>query len=147
MEQINLQLGKNYDMTYRSLCSSERSLIFCDFLNQHSQYEEVTDEKYLREFIDDSLKNYNSSFGVIPMNLVLFRDAIDHICRIARVISQPRGYIMLVGIGIISATYNYCPGICFNNIIKHYNFSDRWIWTILACKGCELAVRLQNVYN
>lgn len=108
MDQINVQLGKHYDMTYRSLCSSGRGLIFCGFLNKNSQYEEVTDEKYLREFIENSLNDYNSSFGVIPMNLVLFRDAIDHICRIVRVISQPRGYIMLVGIGIVSATYFYC---------------------------------------
>ncbi|XP_026819508.1 dynein heavy chain 2, axonemal-like [Rhopalosiphum maidis] len=99
MDQINVQLGKQYDMTYRSLCSSEQGLIFCDFLNKNSRYMEVTDEKYLREFINESLNNYNLSFGVIPMNLVLFRDAIDHICRIVRVISQPRGYIMLVGIG------------------------------------------------
>jgi len=108
MDQINVQLGKHYDVTYRSLCSSEQGLIFCHFLNKHSQYEEVTDEKYLREFIDDSIKDYNLSFGVIPMNLVLFRDAIDHICRIVRVISQPRGYIMLVGIGIVFTAHYYC---------------------------------------
>ncbi|XP_025195967.1 dynein heavy chain 2, axonemal [Melanaphis sacchari] len=99
MDQINIQLGKHYDMTYRSLCSSEQGLIFCDFLNKNLHYEEVTDEKYLREFIDEKINDYNLSFGVVPMNLVLFRDAIDHICRIVRVISQPRGYIMLVGIG------------------------------------------------
>jgi len=120
MDQINVQLGKQYDMTYRSLCSSEQGLIFCDFLNKNSRYMEVTDEKYLREFINESLNDYNLSFGVIPMNLVLFRDAIDHICRIVRVISQPRGYIMLVGIGILFITTNcyFFLNFCFNNIMK-----------------------------
>lgn len=87
-------------MTFRNLCSSDRTLMFCDFLNKHSLYEEVTDEMYLRKFVENSLDEYNSSAGIIPMNLVLFKDAIDHICRIVRVISQPRGYILLVGIGI-----------------------------------------------
>lgn len=120
MEQINVQLGKHYDMTYRSLCSSEQGLIFCDFLNKNSHYEEVTDEKYLREFIDEAIKDYNLSFGVIPMDLVLFRDAIDHICRIVRVISQPRGYIMLVGIGKLFETLLLFLLFYFNNIMKTF---------------------------
>jgi dynein heavy chain len=62
-------------------------------------YEEVTDENYLRQFIYDSLDEYNSNTGVVPLSLVLFKDAINHVCRINRVISQPRGYILLVGIG------------------------------------------------
>lgn len=134
MDQINVQLGKHYDITYRSLCSSEQGLIFCHFLNKDAQYEEVTDEKNLREFIDDSIKDYNLSFGVIPLNLVLFKDAIDHICRIVRVISQPRGYIMLVGIGIEFITHHY------DSALIPYIISDRWIRTILTFKGCKLAM-------
>lgn len=103
LDEINQQLGIYYDQTYRSLCSSERILMFCDFLNKRSLYEEVTNEKYLRDFIENSLKMYNNSTGVVPIDIVLFKDAIDHICRIVRVISQPRGYILLVGIGTKTA--------------------------------------------
>lgn len=103
LDQVNQQLGIYYDQTYRSLCSSERTLMFCDFLNKRSLYEEVTNEKYLRDFIENSLKMYNNSTGVVPIDIVLFKDAIDHICRIVRVISQPRGYILLVGIGTKTA--------------------------------------------
>ncbi|XP_050431508.1 dynein axonemal heavy chain 2 [Adelges cooleyi] len=98
-DQVNNQLGKNFDLTYRSLCSSDNNPIFCDFLNKYVLYEEVLDEKVLHSYIYSRLDEYNASFGVIPMNLVLFRDAIDHVCRIARVISQPRGYMLIVGIG------------------------------------------------
>lgn len=33
------------------------------------------------------------------INLVFFDDAIEHILRIARVLRQPRGNIMLIGVG------------------------------------------------
>lgn len=100
MNQINVQLGRYFEFTYRGLCSSDRNPLFCNFLNKNSLYGEVTDENYLRDFITKSLYKYNSSAKVVPLDLVLFRDAIDHICRIVRVISQPRGYILLVGVGM-----------------------------------------------
>lgn len=124
MEQLNIQLGIQYEQTIRSLCSSDRSLIFCDFLNKNSMYEEIVDITYLREFIENKLNEYNSAGSVIPMNLVLFKDAIDHICRINRVITQPRGYILLVGIGIKDRLIKLLLGY----LLKPYEFSNRWFW-------------------
>lgn len=47
----------------------------------------------------NQLEEYNSCPGVVKMDLVLFKDAIEHVCRIVRVISQPRGNMLCVGIG------------------------------------------------
>ena len=51
-------------------------------------------EYVLEEFLED----YNAS-TTTPMKLVLFQDAIDHICRINRILRQPRGNAFLLGMG------------------------------------------------
>lgn len=48
----------------------------------------------LRELLDD----YNSQ-STAPMRLVLFTDALQHVCRIARVLRQPQGNALLLGMG------------------------------------------------
>ena len=45
------------------------------------------------------LQSFNTTIGNVPMDLVLFRYAIEHVSRVVRGIRQPRGNMMLVGIG------------------------------------------------
>jgi len=56
------------------------------------------DIQQLADVFSDYLENYNISFPS-PMHLVFFNDAVRHITRICRVLSQPRGNAMLVGVG------------------------------------------------
>lgn len=51
----------------------------------------------LKKTLEDKLTEYNESNAV--MNLVLFQQAMEHVCRIARIIDLPRGNAMLVGVG------------------------------------------------
>jgi len=44
------------------------------------------------------LEDYNEMTNN-PMNLVLFQFAIQHVSRICRVIKQPQGNVLLVGVG------------------------------------------------
>ncbi|VVC43185.1 Dynein heavy chain, domain-2,Dynein heavy chain domain,Dynein heavy chain, domain-1,Dynein heavy chain, P- [Cinara cedri] len=99
LDQINLLLQNNYNLTYPNLCKSEKNPIFFNFLNEHMLYEEVIDNEYLKKFIENNIKEYNSNSEFVPLEILLFRDYIEHICRIVRVISQPMGHILLIGIG------------------------------------------------
>ena len=61
-------------------------------------YEEIKDKAKLMKVLNGMLDEYNLG-NSNKMNLVFFDDAIEHILRIARVLRQPRGNIMLIGVG------------------------------------------------
>ncbi|KAK9721112.1 ATP-binding dynein motor region [Popillia japonica] len=98
-DQVNEQLGKYFEQTFHGLCPNREIPIFADFVNPYNIYEDIVDPVALRKYLELQMDEYNVSPGVVRMDLVLFKDAIDHICRIDRVISQPRGNMLLVGIG------------------------------------------------
>ena len=61
-------------------------------------YDEIPDLESLTNVMNEYLADYNAE-SKSPMNLVLFLDAIEHVSRIARVLSQPRGNVLLLGVG------------------------------------------------
>ncbi|KAL9644994.1 hypothetical protein ABK040_004487 [Willaertia magna] len=62
-------------------------------------YVEIQTMNTLKETVELKLKEYNESLGKTPLNLVMFNDAIEHLCRIYRILKQPRGNALLVGVG------------------------------------------------
>ncbi|EDL10501.1 mCG120758 [Mus musculus] len=93
------KLGTFFDLTFHHLCPNKRPPIFGDFLKEPKVYEDLVDLTVLKTAMETALNEYNLSPSVVPMQLVLFREAIEHITRIVRVIGQPRGNMLLVGIG------------------------------------------------
>uniref|UniRef100_A0A8P4KIS1 Dynein axonemal heavy chain 2 n=1 Tax=Dicentrarchus labrax TaxID=13489 RepID=A0A8P4KIS1_DICLA len=93
------KLGSLFDLTFHSICPNKQPPIFGDFLSEPRVYEDLQDMKGLKKFMETQLEDYNLTPGVVPMSLVLFRDAIEHITRVVRVISQLRGNMLLVGVG------------------------------------------------
>ena len=49
-----------------------------DYMNIDKIYEDITDIGNLKKHMLEMLEEYNSTPGVINMDLVLFRDAIEH---------------------------------------------------------------------
>ncbi len=58
---------------------------------------QIVDQSKLIQTLERFLEDYNSSSSK-PMGLVFFQDAVDHIASIARVLRQPRGNALLVGV-------------------------------------------------
>ncbi|KAL6445588.1 hypothetical protein ACFW04_000847 [Cataglyphis niger] len=96
--QLNDQLGKHFELTFHNVCPEKRCPIFGNFMNSWDIYEDLPDIGAVKRYMENQMDDYNAS-GVVRLDLILFRDAIEHVCRIIRVISQPRGNVLLVGIG------------------------------------------------
>uniref|UniRef100_A0A1I8FV89 DHC_N2 domain-containing protein n=1 Tax=Macrostomum lignano TaxID=282301 RepID=A0A1I8FV89_9PLAT len=118
--------------------SDMRKLMFGDFLKGRDTlpggtklYCELTDHAtQLREDMVRYLEDYNE-ISTSPMDLVLFGFAIEHVARICRVLKQPSGHLLLVGIGGSGrqSTTRLATFICdfelFQiEITKNYSVSD-----------------------
>ncbi|XP_021360073.1 dynein heavy chain 2, axonemal-like isoform X4 [Mizuhopecten yessoensis] len=93
------KLGTLFDQTYHNICPNKQPPIFGDYMNIDCVYEDIHDIGNLKKHMMDMLEEYNTTPGVVNMDLVLFRDAIEHVSKVVRVIRQPRGNMLLVGVG------------------------------------------------
>jgi len=74
-------------------------LIFATFAHGITEtiYDQIHPFDNLVTLLNEALKEYNEMNAM--MDLVLFDDACRHVCRICRIISQPSGHALLVGVG------------------------------------------------
>jgi dynein heavy chain len=110
-----------------------RSLFFGDYMEGPSGnriYDEIQNMDQLRTTMEEALAEYNQ-VSKTPLSLVMFRFAIEHVSRIARIMKQPNGHALLVGIGgsgrqssttLAAAMSEY---VLFRiELTKTYQFSD-----------------------
>lgn len=78
---------------------SFENLLYGDYLTRENKsYRPVEDLIQLNSLLSEYLEEYNITFPS-QMHLVFFNDAMHHISRICRVLRQPRGNALLVGVG------------------------------------------------
>ncbi|KAJ1441552.1 dynein heavy chain, N-terminal region 2-domain-containing protein, partial [Ochromonadaceae sp. CCMP2298] len=93
--------GKHLKTSFTKEDMFAKPIVFADFLKPEADprfYEEVKDLPKLTAVLVDLLDNYNVTFPT-QMNLVFFEDALTHTARISRILRQPRGNAMLIGVG------------------------------------------------
>merc|ERR1719174_1547502 len=115
--QFNNTLGKYHGG------AEEELLLFSHFITDidKRRYDQNKDLDALKGVLEDTLASYNEDKTAI--NLVMFQDAIQHVCRISRIILNPKGNALLVGVGgsgkrSLSRLAAYCCGYVTREIVE-----------------------------
>jgi len=87
-----------YNMT-KYISPANEPLIFAHFVGSLDDklYDQFPNTQALTQRLHEALNEYNEVNPV--MDLVLFEDAMKHVCRISRIISNDSGHALLVGVG------------------------------------------------
>jgi dynein heavy chain len=97
---IDSELKGKFETAYDDIAPN-KYLIYGDFLQGHggnSTYEEIVDMEQLQSCVEEYLADFNAETKT-PMPLVMFLDAIEHVSRISRILRQPQGNALLLGVG------------------------------------------------
>ena len=100
-ERVDESLSSVFTTSWNAIFEEESCPPFVNFMKalDNPPYEAVTDDKALKDFLMEKLEDYALEPGKSAMNLVLFKDALHHVCKIHRILQQPRGNALLVGVG------------------------------------------------
>ena len=98
---LNTEIENVYGLSKEEVYCTER-ILFCDYLTgidlDNRPYILVVDLKDMVKKIEGYLEDYNAGTKH-PMKLVMFLDACDHVNRVCRVLRQPQGNALLLGVG------------------------------------------------
>nr|XP_040125391.1 dynein heavy chain 9, axonemal isoform X7 [Ictidomys tridecemlineatus] len=99
-DKIQIEVLKKIFDDMEETAEQTRSLnIYCHFANGigEPKYMPVQSWEILTQTLVEALENHNEVNTV--MDLVLFEDAMRHICHINRILESPRGNALLIGVG------------------------------------------------
>nr|AML30860.1 axonemal inner arm dynein heavy chain 4 [Marsilea vestita] len=107
---IKKHFNQDFDKLFAHLLSESsttigqtemRKCFFGDYIKEDIEsrtYEEIVDVPNLITLMENYLRDYNG-ISKRPMNLAMFLFAVEHVSRICRVLKQPGGHMLLVGVG------------------------------------------------
>ena len=96
-----MKMGLKEMVEFKEEFVFEEPLIYTSFIatcqGHEASYKPIEDMDSLRAILEAKLAEYNETIST--MDLVLFDQAMEHISRIARILFQPCGNALLVGVG------------------------------------------------
>uniref|UniRef100_A0A803WD55 Dynein axonemal heavy chain 1 n=1 Tax=Ficedula albicollis TaxID=59894 RepID=A0A803WD55_FICAL len=95
-DKLMMEKMEEFGTTFEEVIPSQ-PVLFGDFMDKEYRRKSVFYPQ-LKLVIDDYLEEYNQSHTP-ELKLVLFMDAIQHICRISRILRQAPGNALLLGVG------------------------------------------------
>ncbi|KAM4722817.1 dynein axonemal heavy chain 1 [Rhinophrynus dorsalis] len=139
---------EEFDASFQEVVP-QQPVLYGDFMTSVSDskaYQLIEDHEKITRAIEEYMEDYNQT-NTTKMKLVLFLDAIKHICRISRVLRQPLGNALLLGVGgsgrqsLTRLASHMAEYECFQiELSKNYGMSE-WREDI---KGILLKAGLQN---
>ena len=98
-KDIALEQQRRHFKEFSPTLAFAEPLVFAHFARSvgESRYAKVESFAALSKMLEASLDEYNETNA--RMDLVLFDDAMRHVCRISRIIEAPGGHALLVGVG------------------------------------------------
>eukprot|EP00002_Diphylleia_rotans_P005088 TRINITY_DN140_c1_g1_i4.p1 TRINITY_DN140_c1_g1~~TRINITY_DN140_c1_g1_i4.p1 ORF type:complete len:4263 (+),score=965.99 TRINITY_DN140_c1_g1_i4:204-12992(+) len=89
---------KHCMIPFAQVIESPSDLLYADFMSKDALYERLPTMPYVIKHIDQFLEDHNNTSNY-RLNLVMFPSAIQHVCRISRILRQPFGHALLIGVG------------------------------------------------
>lgn len=137
---IQKTVEEKFGLTYSQVVTKE-PVIYGDYMIPGADpriYEEVDDIDKILPTVEDYLGDYNAE-SKSPMPLVMFMDAVEHVSRISRIIRQPLGNALLLGVGgsgrqSLTKLATFMAGYkCFQvEIVKGYGMTE-WRDDVKKC--------------
>jgi len=98
---VKRTVGIRFQLPFETLVAEGSALLFVDFMIPGADprmYNKVKDGKQLVKVVQEYLEDYNAA-NTKKMPLVMFIDAVQHVARLSRVLRQPGGNALLLGVG------------------------------------------------
>uniref|UniRef100_A0A3Q1K2D2 Dynein axonemal heavy chain 11 n=1 Tax=Anabas testudineus TaxID=64144 RepID=A0A3Q1K2D2_ANATE len=122
--KILLDTGKRYFEGIDESIFIHQPLVYCHFAQGvgEPRYHQASDWEKLQKILAEALEHYNELHAV--MDLVLFEEAIQHVCRISRILEAPYGNALLVGVGG-SGKQSLCRLAAFLSMLEVFQITLR----------------------
>ncbi|CBZ28360.1 dynein heavy chain, point mutation [Leishmania mexicana MHOM/GT/2001/U1103] len=98
-EQASRTCLKHLKLDIRPTMEDGSPLLFSSLANDDGRYEQLTDIAHARSTLERKQEFYKTATRSGELNLVIFNYVLEHVARISRVLHQPGGHVLLIGVG------------------------------------------------